>query len=239
MHKLEQTIGYSFRDGELLAQALTHSSYANEVCRDGLKSYERLEFLGDSILGFTAAEYLLTAFPELHEGSLTRLRAELVCESSLDLTAQRLDLGAYLRLGKGEEAGGGRTRPSILADVVESIIAAIFLDGGLSEAQRFIYRFVLGETKQRIRVNADYKTMLQELVQRKKNQSLVYELTGETGPDHDKQFSVQALLNGRPVGEGVGSSKKRAEQAAAQAAVESLFPDELGSLRAVQHSLSV
>ena len=227
MHKLEQAIGYAFKNYALLEQALTHSSYANEVCHDGLKSYERLEFLGDSILGFTAAEYLITSFPELHEGSLTRLRAELVCETSLDLTAQRLGLGEYLRLGKGEEACGGRTRPSILADTVESVIAAIFLDGGLEQAQRFIYRFVLGDAKQRLRVNADYKTMLQELVQRKKNQNLVYELTGETGPDHDKQFTVQVLLNGEPVGTGVGSSKKRAEQSAARAAVEALYPKEL------------
>jgi len=231
MRKLEQTIGYSFHSEALLAQALTHSSYANEVCRDGLKSYERLEFLGDSILGFTAAEYLLTAFPELHEGSLTRLRAELVCEGSLEQTAQRLELGEYLLLGKGEEACGGRARPSILADVVESIIAAIFLDGGLAEAQRFIYRFVLGEAKQRVRLNVDCKTLLQELVQRKKNQNLVYELSGETGPDHDKQFAVRVLLNGAPIGEGSGTSKKRAEQAAARKALEALYPGELTKLQ--------
>ena len=227
MHELEQAIGYTFHDRTLLEQALTHSSYANEVCKDGLKSYERLEFLGDAILGFTAADYLLSTYPKLHEGDLTRLRAELVCESSLARTATALGLGGYLRLGRGEEAGGGRTRTSIIADVVEAIIAAIYLDGGLDEARRFIYRFVLTDTRARFRINTDYKTMLQELVQRKKDQVLSYELTGESGPDHDKHFAVRVLLNGKPVGEGEGTSKKRAEQAAAQQAVERLFPDAL------------
>ena len=138
-----------------------------------------------------------------------------------------LGLGGYLRLGRGEEAGGGRTRTSIIADVVEAIIAAIYLDGGLDEARRFIYRFVLTDTRARFRINTDYKTMLQELVQRKKDQVLSYELTGESGPDHDKHFAVRVLLNGKPVGEGEGTSKKRAEQAAAQQAVERLFPDAL------------
>ncbi len=225
MRQLQKAIGYFFRDSALLETALTHTSYANEVYKDGLHSYERLEFLGDSILGFTAADYLSRTFPKLHEGELTKLRAELVCETSLAETAKKLDLGAHLRLGKGEEAGGGRCRTSIIADVVEAIIAAIYLDGGLDPAQRFIYTHVLVDTKARIRLNTDYKTMLQELIQQKKNQVLTYELLGETGPDHDKEFSVRVLLNGRPIGVGAGTSKKRAEQAAAKEAVEALFPD--------------
>ena len=226
MRELQKTIGYTFHDPSLLETALTHTSYANEVYQDGLRSYERLEFLGDSILGFTAADYLLSAFPQLHEGDLSKLRADLVCETSLAQTARKLNLGQYLRLGRGEEACGGREKPSIIADVVESVIAAIYLDGGLAAAQRFIYAFVLVDTRQRIRLNTDWKTKLQELIQRKKDQSLVYELTGETGPDHDKTFSVRVLLNGSEVGQGTGTSKKRAEQAAAREAVERLFPQE-------------
>ncbi len=223
MRELQKAIGYTFRDLSLLETALTHTSYANEVYKDGLKSYERLEFLGDSILGFTAADYLISTFPEMHEGELTKLRADLVCETSLAQTAAQLGLGRYLRLGRGEEAGGGRTRTSIIADVVEAVIAAIYLDGGLVAARRFIYDHVLVDTKARVKLNTDYKTMLQELVQQKKNQTLSYELLSESGPDHDKQFSVRVLLNGETVGEGAGTSKKRAEQAAAREAVERLF----------------
>ena len=226
MHELQEAIGYRFRDPGLLEQALTHTSYANEVLRDGLKSYERLEFLGDSILGFTTADYLLSTFPALHEGALSKLRSELVCETSLAQTATRLGLGNHLRLGRGEEATGGRTRVSIIADVVEAIIAAIYLDGGLVPAKRFIYTHVLVDTRQRIQMNADYKTMLQELVQRKKNQALVYEPVSESGPDHDKHFEVLVSLNGQAVGRGEGSSKKRAEQAAAKAAIARLFPEQ-------------
>ena len=222
MQTLQQAIGYTFRDLSLLETALTHTSYANEVCKDGLRSYERLEFLGDSILGFTTADYLFSTFPGLHEGELTKLRAELVCEASLAETAKKLGLGNYLRLGKGEEAGGGRRRISIIADVVEAVIAAIYLDGGLSAAKRFIYDSILVDVKARVKLNADYKTMLQELIQQKKNQKLVYELLAENGPDHDKTFSVQVLLNGAPIGAGEGTSKKRAEQAAAQRAIEKL-----------------
>lgn len=227
MRQLQKTIGYTFRDLSLLETALTHTSYANEVYKDGLKSYERLEFLGDSILGFTAADYLISAFPQMHEGDLTKLRAELVCEASLAQTARSLGLGDYLRLGKGEEAGGGRQRVSIIADVVEAIIAAIYLDGGLSAAKRFIYSYVLVDTKDRIRLNTDYKTMLQELVQQKKNQVLRYELLEESGPDHDKHFEVQVLRNETPVGRGTGTSKKRAEQDAARDAMERLYPGKL------------
>ena len=225
MQTLEQAIGYSFRDRKLLEQALSHSSYANEIHKNPLLSYERLEFLGDSILGFITADYLYRSFSQLHEGELTKLRAELVCEKSLELSAKRLRLGDYLKLGKGEDAGGGRTRTSIIADVVEAVIAAIYLDGGFEAAKRFVYRFVLSDTKERLQLSADYKTMLQELVQRKKDQLLEYHLLGETGPDHEKEFAVSVTLNGETVGEGSGTSKKRAEQAAAEQAIKKLFPD--------------
>ena len=226
MHELERALGYTFRDKTLLERALTHSSYANEVCRDGLKSYERLEFLGDSLLGYLTADALYRTMTGLHEGELTKLRAELVCEKSLAVAADELKLGAYLRLGKGEDAGGGRTRISILADCVESILAAIYLDGGLEPARRYVQRFVLSDADARVRLNADYKTKLQELVQRKKEQTLEYHLLGETGPDHEKQFAVSVTLNGETVGEGTGTSKKRAEQEAACAAIRRLYPEE-------------
>lgn len=227
MHDLEKRIGYRFQDRTLLEQALSHSSYANEVWKNGLKSYERLEFLGDSILGFVTAEYLYRTFPNDPEGDLTKLRSELVCENSLVKAAETLRLGDDLHLGKGEEGTGGRQRASILADVVESIIAAIYLDGGFSQAKRFIFSFILVDAGERVRENADYKTALQELVQRKKNQELHYELLQELGPDHDKQFQVRVLLNGTPVGVGMGTSKKRAEQAAAREAIAALYPEEM------------
>lgn len=227
MHELERRIGYRFRDRALLERALTHSSYANEVCKDGLASYERLEFLGDSILGFITADHLYRCFPELHEGELTKLRAELVCEKSLELSAKSLELGEYLRLGRGEAAGGGRTRTSIIADVVEAIIAAIYLDGGFEAAKAFVCRFVLNDVKTRLQLTEDHKTHLQELVQRKKDQLLEYHLLAESGPDHEKEFTVSVTLNGETVGKGSGTSKKRAEQAAAAEAIRALFPDAL------------
>lgn len=227
MQRLEQAIGYTFHDKTLLERALSHSSYANEVLKNGLLSYERLEFLGDSVLGFVTADYLYRSFGSLHEGALTKLRSELVCEKSLELSAKKLGLGDYLRLGKGEEAGGGRTRTSIIADVVEALTAAIYLDGGFAAAKDFVCRFVLEDAGSRIRLNMDYKTLLQELVQRKKDQLLEYHLLAETGPDHEKEFSVSVTLNGETVGEGTGTSKKRAEQAAAEKAIAKLFPDKL------------
>ena len=217
---LETAIGYRFSNITLLQNALTHSSYANERWHDSLKSNERLEFLGDSILCMVVAEYLYKNFPDRPEGELTRMRADMVCETSLAAVAAKLDLGKHLLLGHGEEQGGGRTRASTLADAVESIIAASFLDGGMAAAEGIIQRFVLCNVPMGKLHNADYKTALQELVQQKKNQVLSYALVGESGPDHDKQFFVEVSLNGQPVGKGSGSSKKRAEQAAAQAAIE-------------------
>ncbi|MBE6977605.1 MAG: ribonuclease III [Ruminococcaceae bacterium] len=227
MKDLETAIGYRFKNISLLQNALTHSSYANERWHDSLKSNERLEFLGDSILGMVTAEYLYRNFPNRPEGDLTRMRADMVCERALAQVAERIGLGTHLLLGNGEEAGGGRRRDSILADAVESVIAACFLDGGMESARNFINTFVLTDVPVKKLRNADYKTALQELVQQKKNQVLAYTLVGESGPDHDKKFRVEVSLNGKVVGEGIGSSKKRAEQAAAQAAMEALFPDEI------------
>ena len=217
---LETAIGYRFKNISLLQNALTHSSYANERWHNSLKSNERLEFLGDSILGMVVAEYLYKTFPDRPEGELTRMRADMVCEQTLASVAARIDLGRHLMLGNGEEQGGGRTRNSILADAVESVIAASFLDGGMEAARRIIEKFILVEVPVKKLNNADYKTALQELVQQKKNQTLSYALVGESGPDHDKRFEVEVSLNGQVIGTGSGSSKKRAEQMAAKAALE-------------------
>ena len=221
---LEGAIGYHFRNINLLQNALTHSSYANERYHNSLMSNERLEFLGDSILGMVVAEHLYRNFPDRPEGELTRMRADMVCERALAEVANRLSLGQHLLLGHGEERFGGRSRESILADAVESVIAATYVDGGMNAAVDFIRKFILCDVPaQRLR-NADYKTTLQELVQQKKNQVLTYELVGESGPDHDKKFDVEVCLNGQVVGRGVGSCKKRAEQEAARVAMENLFP---------------
>ena len=223
--ELEAAIGYRFKNITLLQNALTHSSYANERWHNSLMSNERLEFLGDSILGMCVAEYLYKTFPDRPEGELTRMRADMVCEKTLAAVANRIELGRHLMLGNGEEQGGGRSRNSILADAVESVIAASFLDGGMAAAQQFIQKFILVEVPVTRLHNVDYKTALQELVQQKKNQVLSYMLVGESGPDHDKRFEVEVKLNGKVVGLGSGSSKKRAEQDAARTAIEALFPE--------------
>lgn len=225
--KLEQGLGYTFRNKALLENALTHSSYANENRERHLPDNERLEFLGDSILGFVVAEYLYRNFPDKPEGELTRIRADLVCERNLAEAAATVELGSYLLLGHGEEQGGGRKRDSIVSDAMESVIAASFMDGGFAAAEEIIDRLILSNIPKGRPRNFDYKTAFQELVQRKKDQQIHYELTGESGPDHDKHFEVEVLLNGKAVGHGVGSSKKRAEQAAAEAAIETLFPGEI------------
>ena len=217
---LETAMGYRFHNITLLQNALTHSSFANERWHNSLMSNERLEFLGDSILGMVVAEYLYRNYPDRPEGELTRMRADMVCETSLAEVANKLNLGRHLLLGHGEEQGGGRNRASILADAVESVIAASFIDGGMEPARKFIQQFILCNVPEQKLHNEDYKTMLQELVQQKKNQVLSYELTGQSGPDHDKYFEVQVSLNGEPIGFGHGTSKKRAEQDAAHDALE-------------------
>ena len=222
MKTLETKLGYQFQNPKLLDHALTHSSYANEHHLGSISSNERLEFLGDSVLGMIVADHLYRTFPDLPEGDLTRIRANLVCEGSLVLLAKEWDLGRYLKLGKGENACGGRSRPSILADAVEAVLAAVFLDGGLAHDRDIIQRFLLDRMEQVNRASRDHKTYLQELVQRKSGQVLSYELIGESGPDHNKTFQMQVLLNGQPIGQGTGHSKKEAEQAAANAAIERL-----------------
>jgi ribonuclease-3 len=223
---LEEAIGYRFHDITLLQNALAHSSYANERWHNGLMSNERLEFLGDSILGMNVADYLYRKFPDRPEGELSRMRADMVCEKTLAQVARQLGLGKHLQLGHGEEQGGGRERDSILADAVESVIAACYLDGGFAPACSFIDRFILCYVPVKQMNNRDYKTALQELIQRKKDQVISYSLVGETGPDHDKLFTVSVSINGRVAGEGIGRSKKRAEQEAAHAAMQALFPDQ-------------
>lgn len=221
MKTLEEKLGYTFQDPGLLENALTHSSCANES-RGRLNSNERLEFLGDSILGMVVADYLYRTHPDLPEGELTRTRASLVCEESLVEVAKLWNLGAYLRLGRGEESGGGRTRPSIQADAVEAVLAAVYLDGGIGSARKIIQHFILSREAAVVHAGRDYKTALQELVQRESGQVLKYCLTGEEGPDHDKRFFVTVELNGKPVGSGQGHSKKLAEQMAAKAAFQKL-----------------
>ncbi len=224
LEKLEEKLNYDFHDPALLEEALCHSSYANEHRTAGLSSNERLEFLGDSVLGFVSAEWLFAQHPDLPEGDLTRIRAALVCEQSLYEVARQLDLGRYLKLGRGEEAGGGRTRTSILADATEAVFAAVYLDGGIAAASALIHRCLLDaereeEVEERRR---DYKTALQERVQRQVDQVLTYRMVGEQGPDHAKTFSAEVLLNGSPIGSGSGHSKKEAEQSAARKALEDM-----------------
>ena len=226
LYDLEKAIGYRFKNISLLQNALAHSSYANERWHDSLMSNERLEFLGDSILGMTVADHLYRNFPNRPEGELTRMRADMVCETTLAAVANRIGLGQHLLLGHGEEQGGGRERASILADAVESVIAACYLDGGMEPAAAFIKTFILCDVPVAKLHNVDYKTTLQELVQRKKNQILSYALVSESGPDHDKQFLVEVSLNGKSVGKGTGRSKKKAEQDAARVAIEALFPEQ-------------
>ena len=221
MTALEEKLGYTFTNPALLENALTHSSFANENKSRGAQSNERLEFLGDSVLGMVTADYLYRAHPDLPEGVLTRTRAALVCEESLAEVAGLLDLGSYLKLGKGEEAGGGRERPSIVADAVEAVIAAIYLDGGIGSARKVIRRFILDREEEKA-ASRDYKTALQELIQRESGQVLNYRLTGSSGPDHAKIFSVEVDLNGVTVGAGRGHSKKEAEQMAAKTAIAKL-----------------
>ncbi len=222
MNELETRLGYTFRDRKLLEHALTHSSWSNERGSGHLGSNERLEFLGDSVLGWMVAENLYRRFPDMPEGDMTRLRAELVCESSLAEASETIGLGAYLRLGRGEEQGGGRKRPSIIADAFEATLAAVYIDGGEAPARAMVERFILSKLREAHSSGShDHKTALQEAVQHLGMAAPVYRMVGESGPDHNKVFSAQVLYDGRVAGEGSGRSKKEAEQAAAKNALES------------------
>ncbi|GAA6514350.1 ribonuclease III [Merdimmobilis hominis] len=216
---LEKRIGYHFREKQYLQTAVTHSSYANEM-KDPTPYNERQEFLGDAVLSIVVSDYLFKN-SSLAEGDLTKLRAALVCEKSLCGFAAKIDLGSAIRLGKGEEMMGGRTRPSILADAFEALIAAIYLDGGMEAAREFVLPFVMDtlESESKIRFH-DYKTALQEIVQKNPEEKLSYVLVEESGPDHNKRFEVEVRLNSNVIGHGVGKSKKDAEQMAAKEALE-------------------
>jgi len=220
LEELEKKLAYCFKDKALLINALTHSSYSNEK-RQG-ESNERLEFLGDSVLGFVTAKHLYAMEPRLPEGKMTRLRSELVCEKSLYGVACDIGLGKHLLMGHGEELNGGRERPSILADAVEAVLAAMFLDGGIEAPERFIEEHILSPESIEAHHSLDYKTELQELVQQKSGQLLQYINDGESGPDHAKVFTAKVSLNGRIIGCGSGRTKKEAEQAAAKQALEEL-----------------
>jgi len=217
LKSFQNNINYHFKDESLLERALSHSSFVNEK-QSGGKSNERLEFLGDSVLGFIAAEHFFLHYAGMPEGELTKLRAATVCETSLCSFARELDLGNFLYLGRGELITGGKERSSILADAFEAVLAAIYLDGGIDEAKRFVLRFIK-EADKKARSFKDYKTILQEVVQRNPEENVEYVLTAESGPDHNKSFAVEVHLNSNVIGRGTGKSKKLAEQAAAKEAL--------------------
>lgn len=218
MTELEEKIGYSFKNPKLLEEALTHSSYTNGK---HLRSNERLEFLGDSVLSIVVSKYLFENLTNLPEGQLTKIRASVVCENALYPFARKIDLGKYIFLGKGEEQTGGRDRHSILADAFEALIAAIYLDGGMDAAREFILPFVppLEKLKNGRFLLGDYKTVLQEIIQQNPEEKITYTISGESGQAHNKQFIANVLLNGQIIGTGIGKSKKEAEQCAAKEAI--------------------
>ena len=222
---LMKRLDHRFQDESLLINALTHSSYAHER-RRGTADNERLEFLGDSVLGFIAAEYLFGLL-SAQEGELTKVRASVVCEKALASYANELGLGDFLLLGHGEQTTGGNRRPSILADAFEAVLAAIYLDGGMEKARQFVMPYLEKEVaSQRRRHFKDYKTCLQEIIQQNPEERLEYVLVKESGPDHQKQFTVEVHLNSNVIGNGIGRSKKEAEQQAAREALKLMGYDE-------------
>lgn len=218
IEEFEHIIGYSFKDKSLISEALTHSSYANEHRLNDMGNNERLEFLGDAVLEISISEYLYNQYPDEPEGYLTKMRASIVCEPTLALCSKDIRLGEFLLLGKGEELTGGRERKSITSDAFEAVIGAIYLDGGFANAKEFIKKFILADIKDK-QLFYDSKTILQEIVQAKGDKNLVYKLVGENGPDHNKQFEVNAMLGDEVVGRGIGRTKKAAEQEAAYNAI--------------------
>lgn len=214
LKELEEKIQYQFLNRNLLVQALTHSSYANEHRLDHSRCNERLEFLGDAVLEVVTSDFLFHQYDALTEGDLTKIRASIVCEPTLAYCAADLNLGSYLYLGKGEDATGGRSRNSVVSDGMEALIGAIYLDGGFANAKEFIHRFVLNDIEHK-KLFYDSKTILQEMVQSRQGESLTYEILKEEGPDHNKSFTVCARIGDREVGQGVGRTKKAAEQVAA------------------------
>lgn len=215
---LEERIGYQFRDKSLLKQALTHSSFTNEQKINKAKNYERLEFLGDAVLELVSSEFLFKEHPQITEGELTKMRASMVCEPSLAFCAKDLELGQFMLLGKGEENTGGRGRDSITSDAMEAVIGAIYLDGGMKCAKEFIFRFILSDLEDK-QLFYDSKTNLQEVIQGKLKKEFHYELLEETGPEHNKTFSVLIRMEEEVIGRGQGRTKKAAEQQAAYKAL--------------------
>ncbi|MCR4679702.1 MAG: ribonuclease III [Lachnospiraceae bacterium] len=219
IESIEREIGYTFNNKELLLEALTHSSYTNEMKINKRNHYERLEFLGDAVLELLSSEFLFARFPDVPEGGLSKKRASMVCEQSLAICARSMNLGDYLFFGKGEEAAGGRNKDSILADVTEAVLGAIYLDGGLERARDYVNRHVLYELKED-ELFVDSKTILQEKVQHFNEGSVLeYSVIKESGPEHAKIFTVQVSLDGKPLAEGEGHTKKSAQQEAAKAAI--------------------
>ena len=221
LHELEGRIGYRFTDRQLLTQAMTHSSYANEHRLNKLECNERLEFLGDSVLEVVSSDFLYHKYPERPEGDLTKIRASIVCEPTLAYCAEDIDLGAYLLLGKGEEATGGRGRASVVSDAMEALIGAIYLDGGFANAKEFIHKFILSDLENK-KLFFDSKTILQEIVQADINKPITYQLLKEEGPDHNKAFYVEVFIGDVDYGTGKGRTKKAAEQQAAYQAILAL-----------------
>ena len=222
LKQFQAMIGYEFKDEQLLKQALTHSSYANEKHLKKLSDNERLEFLGDAVLEVISSEFLFHAYPKLTEGELTKLRASIVCEPTLALCTEAMQLGDYLFLGKGEDHTGGRTRKSVLSDALEAVIGAIYLDGGFANAKEFVLKYIMTDIENK-HLFYDSKTILQEVVQGEHEQ-LTYVLLGETGPDHDKTFEVGVLIGQKEISTGKGHTKKAAEQDAAYKALLQLKP---------------
>ncbi len=221
LKELEERIGYRFSDKNLMTQAMTHSSYANEHRLNKLECNERLEFLGDSVLEVISSDCLYHKYPENPEGDLTKIRASIVCEPTLAYCAEDIRLGEYLLLGRGEEATGGRGRASIVSDAMEALIGAIYLDGGFANAKEFILRFIMNDLEHK-QLFYDSKTILQEIVQSKTDEPLSYELLREEGPDHNKVFESQVLIGKEVIGQGTGRTKKAAEQVAAYRGILSL-----------------
>ncbi len=225
LEELQNIIGYQFKEPELLRQALTHSSFANEKHLKKHSDNERLEFLGDAVLEVVSSEFLFKNYPNLPEGELTKLRASIVCEPTLALCTEEIQLGKYLYLGKGEDMTGGRGRKSILSDAMEAVIGALYLDGGFEAAKAYIHRFILVDIEHK-KLFYDSKTILQEYVQGNYKEDLHYELIGEEGPDHDKNFMVEAKIGDKVIGHGKGHTKKAAEQAAAYEALLKFAPSQ-------------
>lgn len=225
IENLENKLNYRFKKKSNIILALTHSSFANESKNENMESNERLEFLGDAVLNLVISEYIYSKYPDMPEGDMTKNRANIVCETSLEKCSTNIKIGKYLLLGKGEEITGGRTRTSILSDLFEAVIGAVFIDGGMSHAASFIkthMRHIIQDSIDGY-LFMDYKTKLQEKVQKDREKKIAYKTVKESGPDHNKKFIIQVRINGIVMGTGKGKNKKEAEQNAARDALKKNF----------------